>query len=132
MKRTYLIALVLAGQMLAASAAGVLVLCLGADGHVAVETADASQRCADLPSPHQGTSELPRWAVDDDCGPCNDVGLLRPVLAGSSEKTKAAGPDGLRLPLASTQPLTGPVGVALSLPGDTPVAVSLRSIVLLV
>ena len=126
-----LIALAIAVSMLAASVEmGALVLCFGSDGHVTVEAADAWQRCVDSP---QQASETSRWTTTDACEPCNDVELFfqSANLAGLSKKTTATTPLVLSEPVSS-EPLTRTATLTPTLPAESPVAVSLRTIVLLV
>lgn len=105
--------------LLAAAAAGPIVLgrlgfestvlCLGSDGHVAVETA-SSDCCEEEPAPARqpdsGSSPgLRTGGGGDDCGPCVDVPLPRTVAARGAQKPSelpvaAAGGAALDAPAA--------------------------------
>ena len=54
------------------------VLCLGFDGHVAIETATAQDICNDLETPHSETeppafSDYVQISAEDHCGTCVDM-----------------------------------------------------------
>jgi hypothetical protein len=135
MKPTRLIALVLAVQLLAASGdAAAVVLCLGVDGHATVEVANGAQRCDDSLEAVPAPSELLQWTTAEDCGACEDVGLLArsAALTASSGKSKVTAPSALSNLPAFSALRANLFVVATSSPVDTPVAVSLRTIVLLV
>lgn len=134
MKFGRLIAFVLIAQLLAAPAtSGMLVLCFGSDGHVAVESASANLCCREWETAHQGTpdKDLPA-SIGPASGPCcNDVEL-------SAESARLTVPSQKVIP-ASTLPCRVPVLAsplrtfsACTFPFSTesPVAASLRTVVL--
>jgi hypothetical protein len=133
MRLDRLIALAVIAQLLAAPvASGMLVLCFGSDGHVAVESANADLCCREWDSAHQGVPGDLAATVEAASGLCcNDVAL-------SMQAATLTGPAPKVVP-ASTVPFTAP---ALPVPGfrvsagtvlltaESPIAVSLRTVVL--
>ena len=78
MKLPRLIALALIAQLLAAPvASGMLVLCFGSDGHVAVESANSGLCCREWEATHQGDPDNLVVSLELSSGPCcNDVILV--------------------------------------------------------
>jgi hypothetical protein len=81
---------------LAAGSAGLSagILCVGDDGHVAMELARAG-RCADgevaaeLPSARVASPRLTASLPGSDCGPCTDVGVASGATLHSGRPTQA-------------------------------------------
>ena len=133
MRLNRLIALALVAQFLAApAAAGMLVLCFGSDGHVAVELANAGLCCREWRAAHQGT---PNYLVEtlecasDPC--CNDVELFveSATLTVPTRKGIAPHPLPLITPGLSV-PCSRVSATAFPLAAESPVAVSIRTVVL--
>lgn len=133
MRLDRLIALVLFAQILAVPVtSGMLVLCFGSDGHVAVESAGGSQCCREWEADRRESHVDLAKTVEPASGPCcRDMELL----AESATLTVPPQKSSLMfVVLCSNLYLPAPcdaVSAAASLlPAESPVAVSLRTIVL--
>ena len=128
-----LIALALVAQLLAApAAAGMLVLCLGSDGHVAVESASADLCCREWRAARQGTPLHLAQALESASGACcNDVALLIESTTPTVPTQKEIAPH--PLPISTPVPYVPASKVSattLPLSAESPVAVSIRTVVL--
>ena len=132
MKLSRLITLALIAQLLAAPlTSGMLVLCFGSDGHVAVEAANASLCCREWDAAHRGGPDNLLATIEPASGPCcNDVELS----VGSATLTVPA-QKVIRSPVAGRVPvLASPLRTVSAgtfpLSTESPVAASLRTVVL--
>ena len=128
-----LVGLALIAQLLGAPVtSGMLVLCVGSDGHVAVESVRADLCCREWESAHRaGRGDHPS-AVESASGPCCDdveLSIEAATLTGPSPKLLAAGvlPCSVLLP---GPPLRASSAGTFSLSTESPVAASLRTVVL--
>jgi hypothetical protein len=133
MKLPRLIALALIAHLIATPVtSGMLVLCFGTDGHVAVESANSGLCCREWEATHQGDPDDLVESLELASGPCcNDVEL-------SIEAASLTVPAQKVVP-TSTVPLSTPVlsvprcrtsAGTLPLSAESQVAVSLSTVVL--
>ena len=133
MKLGRLITLALIAQLLAAPlTSGMLVLCFGSDGHVAVESANASLCCREWDTAHRGSPDIPLATLKPASGPCcTDVEL-------SVESVTLTVPPQKVIPVPAVPGcipvLASPVHTVSAgtfpLSTESPVAASLRTVVL--
>jgi hypothetical protein len=94
-------------SLLMGAPSGVLILCNGADGHVALELAqpEAAPAAVDVSAVSTLVSAC---YCDAGCGPCEDNELgLSPTISRSSERRALDAPASLHLPgFAALEPLT--------------------------
>lgn len=133
MKLSNLIAFTLIAQLLAAPVtSGVLVLCFGSDGHVAVESASADLCCRDWESVHGASSGgLPATIESASAPCCNDVELSveSATLTVPPQKVIPTAAFPRCVPLLAT-PLRASSTGRFPLSTESPVAASLRTVVL--
>ena len=128
-----LIVFALITQLLVAPAtAGMLVLCIGSDGHMAVESANANLCCREWETARQAAPDDLVVNLEPAAGPCcDDVDLFveSATLTVAAQKVVPAS----ALPCCGPVPAS-PLGAAYagtSPPStESPVAVSLRTVVL--
>ena len=120
-------------QLLAAPAtSGMLVLCIGNDGHVAVESASASQCCREWSATFREDPGDLLATFAAESGPCcNDVELSveSARLTVPSQKVIPASAFPRRVPALASLLRQTSVGTFL-LSAESPVAASLRTVVL--
>src|SRR5262245_25065132 len=120
------------------SAAG-LVLCIGEDGHIALEFARNSRCTTPIVPTSALTQQITPWtSLPDHCGPCVDVPLLTseddqqfiapspPLLTPNIPMLALATPL-VAIPIVSAAPTSG----WSSLPTVSPILTTLRTVVLL-
>jgi hypothetical protein len=128
-----LIGLVLVTQLLAAPvAAGMLVLCIGSDGHVSVEYADGGPCCREWRAARQRFLDHSGQTLEPATGPCcSDVELLieSATLTVSSQKLIPTASVQVSTPI-SLAPSSGIFAANLPFSAESPTAKSLRTVVL--
>ncbi len=116
------------------------VLCLGKDGHLAVESAVSCAFCGVLTVlPVQPESLIPGGNLAPDCGPCQDFsmtsarefhGIALPPPPGSDRRDLALPSmepaEGFRTTIAFASSVSGPLGL------PDPIALHARTAVLLI
>jgi len=134
MKLSRLIVLALIAQLLAVPVtSGMLVLCFGSDGHVAVESANASQCCREWDTAHGEDPGNHRSTIAPASGPCcNDVELsLEPArLIVPVQRAVPASFLPCRIPVLPSVQRTASVGT-VPLSAESSIAASLRTVILL-
>jgi hypothetical protein len=134
MKLGRLIALALIAQLLVVPAtSGMLVLCFGSDGHVAVESASESECCREWDTAHGESPDLDLPTIESASGPCcNDVGLSleSATLTAPVQKVVPASSLPCRVPVLAS-PLRAADPETLPPSAESSVAASLRTVVLL-
>jgi hypothetical protein len=128
-----LMTLALIVQLLSAPVtSGMLVLCFGSDGHVAVESASASLCCREWDEAHGiPAGDLP-VKLESTSGPCcNDLELSidSATLTVPAQKVVPASAVLCSVPVPAL-PLPSAAGGILPLSIESPVAASLRTVVL--
>jgi hypothetical protein len=134
MKLGRLIALALIAPLLAVPvSSGMLVLCFGSDGHVAVESANASLCCREWDTAHRGAPDNLLETLESASSPCcNDVGLSfdSATLSVLPQKVIPRSPVPCCIPFLASPLRTVSAGT-FPLSTESPVAASLRTVVLL-
>ncbi len=133
MKLGRIIPLALIAQLLAVPvSSGMLVLCFGSDGHVAVESANAGLCCQEWRAAHPGTPDDLAETLECASDPCcKDVELFveSATLTVPTRKGIAPHPLSLITPVLSV-PCSRVSATAFPLAAESPVAVSIRTVVL--
>jgi hypothetical protein len=128
-----LIALALMAQLAAApAAAGMLVLCVGSDGHVAVESADGGLCCEEWRAALPCRTDHPEQAIEPASGPCcDDVELLigSAALTVPVQKLVPAASIPLSTP-APAAPSSGLSAATVPFSVESPISASHRTVVL--
>ena len=124
-----LIALLLAAPL----TSGMLVLCIGSDGHVALESAGPNLCCSEWEAAHQETPDegLPTTIVPASESCCSDIELsVAPAtLSLCSQRVLAASALPCSVPTIESPQRTTSADIH-PLPTESPVAASLRTVVL--
>ena len=128
-----LMTLALIAQLLAAPVtSGMLVLCFGSDGHVAVESASASLCCREWDDVHgMPAGDLPA-RLEPASGPCcNDLELSvdSATLTVPAQKVVPASAAFCCIPVPALSPPSAAAGI-FPLSTESPVAASLRTVML--
>jgi hypothetical protein len=133
MNLSKLIAFALVAQLLAAPVtSGMLVLCFGSDGHVAVESSSAALCCREWESVHRASPGDLATNIESASGPCcNDVELSveSATLTVPLQKANPTAALPRSIPLLATPLCPASVGT-FPLSTESPVAASLRTVVL--
>jgi len=133
MRLDRLIALALMAQLASApAAAGMLVLCVGSDGHVAVESADGGLCCEEWKAVDPCLTDHPETALEPASGPCCDDLELRIGSATLTVPVQKIGPAA-SIPVStpiSAAPSSGLSAATVPFSVESPVAVSHRTVVL--
>jgi hypothetical protein len=134
MKLSRLITGALIAQLLAAPlASGMLVLCFGSDGHVAVESAGPNLCCSEWETAHHEAPDegLPTTIVPASESCCNDVELSveSATLTLPTQKVLPASALPCSVPVAASHLRTDSAD-AIPLAAESPVAAALRTVVL--
>jgi hypothetical protein len=134
MKVARLITFALIALLLAAPVtSGMLVLCFGSDGHVAVESASANLCCREWENAHRETpDEDLLTTIEPVSGPCCDdvdLSVESAALTVPTQKVIPASALPCSVPVLALPPHTASVGT-FPLWTESPVAESLRTVIL--